>query len=114
MSTNPSPEHALQAFKDQAGYDICVSNLGRLLIEQQFGKLELEAIYGPVVTTGVENDRLVGVVTLGERLFLTLVCSEKVMSRSESETLHEEAIHLLKRYCQLNGINPKISTMISE
>ena len=102
LSTNPSPDRALQAFEDQAGYDICVSNLGCLTIEQQFGELELEAIYGPVVTTGVENDRLVGVATLGERLFLTLVCSEKVMSRPESKTLHESATHLLKKAIDAN------------
>jgi len=52
--------------------------------------LELQAIYEPVVTTGVENDHLVGVA--GDRLFFTLVCSEKVMSRFEWKMLHEEAI----------------------
>lgn len=67
------------------------------MIAQQFGDLELQAIYGPVVTTGVKNDHLVGVATLGECLFFTLVCSEKVMPRFESKMLHEEAIHLLKK-----------------
>ncbi|MEH2071553.1 MAG: condensation domain-containing protein [Nostoc sp.] len=95
LSTNPSPDDALQVFKDQLDYDIAVSNLTRLTIAQQFGELELQAIYGPVVTTGVKNDRLVGVATLGNRLFFTLVCSEQVMLRSQTETLREEAIHLL-------------------
>jgi len=58
-------------------------------------RLELQAIYEPVVTTGVENDHLVG-VNLGSRLFFTLVCSEKVMSRFEWKMLHEEAIDLLE------------------
>jgi hypothetical protein len=96
LSTHPSPDDALQAFKDQLDYDIAVSNLTRLTIAQQFGELELQAIYGPVVTTGVKNDRLVGVATLGDRLFFTLVCSERVMLRSQAKTLQEEAIHLLK------------------
>ncbi|HEY9671568.1 MAG TPA: hypothetical protein V6D11_09010 [Waterburya sp.] len=49
---------------------IGVSTLTRLTIhQQQFGELELQAIYGSVVRTGVEKDRLVGVVTLGDRLF---------------------------------------------
>ncbi|MEG4491337.1 phthiocerol/phthiodiolone dimycocerosyl transferase family protein [Microcoleus sp. D3_18_C4] len=95
MSTNPSPDVVLQIFKDQWDYDVCISNLTRLMIQQQFGEVELQAIYGPVVTTGVENERFVGVATLGERLFFTLVCSELVMLRSQSKTLHEEAIHLL-------------------
>ncbi|WP_375506504.1 condensation domain-containing protein [uncultured Nostoc sp.] len=97
LSTDPSPDDALQAFKDQLDYDIAVSNLTRLTIAQQFGELELQAVYGPVVTTGVKNDRLVGVATLGDQLFLTLVCSERVMLRSQTKTLHEEAIHLLNK-----------------
>jgi hypothetical protein len=97
LSTHPNPDDALQVFKEQLDYDIAVSNLTRLTIAQQFGDLELQAIYGPVVTTGVKNDCLVGVATLGDQLFFTLVCSDKVMSRSESKTLHEEAIHLLKK-----------------
>jgi hypothetical protein len=95
ISTNPSPHDTLQVFEDQFKYDIAVSNLMRLPIEQEFGALELEAIYGTVVTTGVENDRLVGIATLRDRLFFTLVCSEEVMLRAESKLLHEKAIQLL-------------------
>lgn len=95
LSTFKSPDDALQVFKDQLDYDISVSNLMRLTIAQQFGELELQAIYGPVVTTGVKNDRLVGVATLGDRLFFTLVCSERMMLQSQTKTLHQEAIYLL-------------------
>ena len=95
LASNPSPDVALQVFTAQFDYDIAVSNLRRLSIEQQFPELELQAIYGPVVTTGVPTDRLVGVATLGDRLFYTLVCSELVMSRSQSELLLAEAIQLL-------------------
>lgn len=104
-STHPSPDVVLQAFKDQFDYDICVSNLTRLTIQQQFEDLELQAIYEPVVTTGVENDHLVGVATWGDRLFFTLVCSEKVMSRFEWKMLHEEAIDLLERAIETNQVN---------
>ncbi len=85
-----------QGFRDQLfDSDIGVSNhLTRLTIQQQYGELELQAIYGLVVRTGAEND--LGVVTLGDRLFVTLVSEESVMSRAQSNVLHEEAIHLLK------------------
>ncbi|KAB8318238.1 hypothetical protein SD81_017325 [Tolypothrix campylonemoides VB511288] len=96
-STHPSPDVVLQGFRDQLfDSDIGVSNLGRLTIQQQYGELELQAIYGPVVRIGAENDRLVGVATLGDRLFFTLVSEESVMSRAQTNALHEEAIHLLK------------------
>ncbi|MEH1841575.1 MAG: condensation domain-containing protein [Nostoc sp.] len=104
LFTNPSPDDALQAFKDQLDYDIAVSNLTRLTIAQQFGELELQAVYGPVVTTGVKNDRLVGVATLGDQIFFTLVCSERVMLRSQTKTLHEEAIHLLNEAIASNFV----------
>lgn len=78
-------------------YDICISNLTRLPIQQQYGVIELQAIYGPVVKTGVETDRLVGVATLGDQLFFTLVASELIMSRSQAKTLHDQAIHLLNQ-----------------
>ena len=104
LSTDLSPDDALQAFKDQLDYDIAVSNLTRLTIAQQFGELELQAVYGPVVTTGVKNDRLVGVTTLGDRLFFTLVCSEGVMLRSQTKKLHEEAIHLLNEAIAFNFV----------
>lgn len=108
LSTNPNPDNALQVFKDRSNYDLTVSNLTRLTIEQQFGELELEAIYGPVVTTGVDNERLVGVVTLGERLFYTLICSEELILHSESKTLHEEAIHLLNEAVAANFVRVNI------
>ncbi len=81
-----------------------MSNLTHLTIEQQFGELELEVIYEPVVTTNVKNERLVGIVILGERLFYTLIYSEGVILHSESKTLQEEAIHLLNEAIAANLI----------
>lgn len=93
-STHPSPDVVLQGFRDQLfDADIGVSNLRRLTIQQQFEELELQAIYGPLVSTGAKHD--VGVVTLGDRLFVMLMSEESVMSPVQSKTLHEEAIHLL-------------------
>jgi hypothetical protein len=104
QSTNPSPAQVLQGLLEQVGYDVAVSNLTRLPIEQQFGELELQAMYGPVVVTGVENERLVGVATLGDRLFFTLVCSEEAMLRSEPNPLLKEAINLLNEAITLAKI----------
>ncbi|WP_341532088.1 condensation domain-containing protein (plasmid) [Nostoc sp. UHCC 0302] len=93
-STYPSPDVVLQGFQDQLfGSDIGISNLGRLTIQQQFGELQLQAIYGPIVRMSGKND--LGVTTLGEQLFFTLVSEESVMSRTQANTLYEEAIHLL-------------------
>lgn len=108
-STLPSPGIVLQAFKEHLGYDICVSNLTRLPIQQQFGAIELQAIYGPVVRTGVATDRVVGVSTLGDQLFSTFVCSELVMSRSQAKALHNEAIHLLNEAVQTYPVSSDLT-----
>jgi len=66
-----------------------VSNLTRLTIQQQFGELELQAIYGPLAGTGFENDRFVGVATLGNQLLSTFVCSEPLLSRFSFRRLRQ-------------------------
>lgn len=101
--SNPTPDAVLQGFKDQFDYDICISNLTRLTIGQEYGELKLQAIYGPVVRTGVESDRFLGVATLGNQLFFTFVAPKSVMKpfsfpenvSTQPETLLQEAIHLL-------------------
>lgn len=111
-STHPSADDALQAFKDQLDYDIAVSNLTRLTIAQQFRSLEIQAIYGPVVRTGVIHDRLVGVATLGDQLFFTLACSESLMSRIQMNTLQQEAMHLLHEATKLTVLPPSVDELM--
>lgn len=78
------------------GYDLLVSNLGRLNIPQQYGYLQLAAIYGPSATTHVESDRFVGVATLGDKMFFNLIYSESDISPAQIERLQQEAMQLLK------------------
>jgi Condensation domain len=77
------------------GYDVLVSNLGRLNIPRQYGHLQLAAFYGPSATSHFENDRFVGVATLGDQMFFSLVYSESDISPTQIERLQQEAMQLL-------------------
>jgi NRPS condensation-like uncharacterized protein len=70
---NPSPEFVHRLFTKRCSSDVMVTNLGRLSIPQQYGNLFLSAVYGPIVLSGFEQERVCGVVTLGDRLFFTIV-----------------------------------------
>lgn len=95
IDTLPSSQAIVQGMQQQHGYDLLVTNLGRLNFGQQFGSLEIESLYGPAVMAGVEQERVVGVATLGDRLSLT-VCSPSIStSDSEASIFLAEALQIL-------------------
>jgi NRPS condensation-like uncharacterized protein len=79
----------------ESDYDVLVSNLGRLNIPKQYGHLQLTAFYGPSATSHFKNDRFVGVATLGDQMFFSLVYSESDISPIQIERLQQEAMQLL-------------------
>ncbi|MEG4207174.1 condensation domain-containing protein [Microcoleus sp. Pol7_A1] len=93
LSTQPDPQIVYQQMAQKG--DLCVTNLGRLNIPQEFGSLSLEAIYGPIVQSS-ENIKIVGVTTLGGKMFLTLTFSDSVWPRSLAEQIKREAIEQLQ------------------
>ncbi|HIK04215.1 MAG TPA: hypothetical protein IGS40_05805 [Trichormus sp. M33_DOE_039] len=95
MAANPNPEMVLQLFKKYYGFDLMVTNLGRLNLPQQFGELQLPALYGPAVMMGVENERVLGVTTLGNQIFFTFVYAES-LSSTTTPHLPELAIKLIE------------------
>lgn len=95
MSTNPSPNQIKKMLTEANSYDVMVSNLGRLNISQQFGQIQLQAIYGPVVMTHIKNYHMVGVATLGDRMFFTFVYFEPEMVSAEAVRLQQAAMRKL-------------------
>jgi hypothetical protein len=78
-------------------YDIRVTNLTRLNIQPQLGQLQLKAIYGLAVTTGIESDRVVGVATLGDTMFFTFTYFEPEMQPAEAVKFQQAAMQQLKK-----------------
>ncbi|MHC5674438.1 phthiocerol/phthiodiolone dimycocerosyl transferase family protein [Nostoc sp.] len=93
LSTQPDPQIVYQQIAQKG--DLCVTNLGCLNIPQEFGSLYLDAIYGPIVQSS-ENIKIVGVTTLGGKMFLTLTFSESVLPRLLAEQIKSEAMQQIK------------------
>jgi hypothetical protein len=80
-----------------------VSNLGRLTIPQQYGELQLAAVYSPSIFNHFDLDLVVGVTTLGSRMFFSLTYSECIagdprsgFSVAQIEQFQQTAMQLLQ------------------
>jgi NRPS condensation-like uncharacterized protein len=83
---------ALDEFASQPiGYDFSITNLGRLDFPVRYGPLRLEAMYGPAVNTS-EQERTVGVTTIGGRMFFTLAFRDFVLDPATAEQLKARAM----------------------
>src|SRR5258708_17311184 len=70
----------------RAEYDFSITNLGRLDFPVTYGALTLQAIYGPVINS-VIDETIVGVPTVGGKLTFSLVSRPRMMSRSTTDTI---------------------------
>ena len=72
-------------------YDFSITNLGRLDFPVRYGPLRLEAMYGPAVNTS-EQERTVGVTTIGGRMAFTLAFRDFVLDPAAAEQLKARAM----------------------
>ncbi|OUL18131.1 hypothetical protein BV378_37400 [Nostoc sp. RF31YmG] len=98
LATNPSPSQVKQAFDDGYSHEVLVSNLGRLNIPQQFGNIQLQAIYGPAVATYMKNERFIGVATVGNQMFFTCTYLESEILSAEAVQLQQAAMQQLNHF----------------
>lgn len=96
IAIHPNPDMVLNTFIQKHHSDLMVTNLGRLNLPNEFGKFKLEALYGPVVMSGFEPERTVGVATLGDRLFFTFLHSTSY-SNTKMSRLPEHTIQLIEQ-----------------
>jgi NRPS condensation-like uncharacterized protein len=88
-------EDAVKMIETVNENDILVTNLGRLTIPQQYGELQLAAVYGPSLMTHMDQDLVAGITTLNDQMFFSLVYSEFNISNSQIEELQQKAMELL-------------------
>ncbi|HEY9610171.1 MAG TPA: hypothetical protein V6C93_12455, partial [Allocoleopsis sp.] len=91
----PAAETVCQVLQQPSDYDLVVTNLGRLPFGRQFGSLQIEAIYGPAILNGAENEQLVGVMTLGDQLSITVSNPSTTTSEVEANAGLADALNLL-------------------
>jgi NRPS condensation-like uncharacterized protein len=95
LSTSPSHKEAVEMMDAVNEHDFLISNLGKLDIPEEYGKLKLVAIYGPSLMSHVDRDLIVGVMTFRDRMSLTITYSESFFTKSEIRQLQEKAMELL-------------------
>ena len=77
----------------QISYGYALTNVGRFDIPTSYGPLELEAVYGPLFFSDVE-EKMVGVITVGGRLSFLHASSEPVVG--DATRLQEAAMRHLE------------------
>jgi NRPS condensation-like uncharacterized protein len=95
MSTAPSHNDVVSMMEGVNDNNVLVSNLGQLGIPQQYGGLQLTAVYGPALTGHIDQDLIVGVATLCDQMFLTLVYPESDISSAKIKQIQQKAMDLL-------------------
>jgi len=71
MATRPSVHDAAEYLSAVLAFDLLLSNLGNDPIPSAYGRLKLNALWGPMVTSGFSDDQVVGVCTVDGVLRLT-------------------------------------------
>ena len=77
----------------QTTYGYAITNVGRFDIPMSYGSLELEAVYGPLFYSDVE-EKMLGVITVGGRLSFFHVSRKSVIN--DATLLRDTAMHYLK------------------
>ena len=67
---------------DHTNYGYSITNVGRIDIPNRYGDLELDAVYGPLLYSDV-NEKTVGVVTVAGKLTCTITYNEKHVSEND-------------------------------
>ena len=74
-------------------YGYALTNVGRFDIPTTYGPYRLEAVYGPLFYSDVE-EKMVGVITVGGRLSIILACNESVVG--DATRIKEAAMRYLE------------------
>ena len=93
LSTKPDALKLRQYLKELIGSDLTVTNLGRLDFPIQFGSLHLQQLY--ITVSGIAPI-IVGVVTLGGRMFVTCRNLEMIVPQACAQRINQQAIKQLR------------------
>ena len=63
MTKDMDVETAAQISAGAFARDLMVSNLGQMPYESEFGKLKLEAVWGPTALQGLDGEQNIGIAT---------------------------------------------------
>lgn len=81
---------------NQTSYGFSITNVGRVNIATEFGPRKIEAVYGPVIYSDV-NEKVVGVTTVSGRMTFSLTCNAEAPGLAVAERIAEGAMSHLER-----------------
>ncbi|MCP4136978.1 MAG: hypothetical protein GY754_38780, partial [bacterium] len=82
------------------GYSI--TNVGRVNINTEYGNRKLEAVYGPLLYSDV-NEKVVGITTVGGRLTFSMSCGADNVGREVIDKIREQVMQLIREECIISG-----------
>lgn len=81
-------------FSGPVKYDFSITNLGRIVIPERSGDLQVEAFYGPLVNSS-PYERTVGVSTLAGQMSISFIFRPSIMSVADGRLLMDCALEIL-------------------
>ena len=76
-------------------YGYAITNVGRVSIPTTYGQYELDAVYGPLVYSDV-NEKTIGITTVGDKASFLMSFNEANVGRQTAEAIRDVAMkHLL-------------------
>lgn len=80
---------------DKVSYGYAITNVGRVDIPTSYGDLQVEAVYGPLVYSDV-NEKTVGVITVGNRATFWMSYNEDVIDSGTATQIRDLVQELLR------------------
>jgi NRPS condensation-like uncharacterized protein len=80
---------------DKVNYGCVITNVGRVDIPTAYGDLQLDAVYGPLVYSDV-NEKTVGVITVGKRITFWMSYNESIIDSVTATKFRDAAKELIK------------------
>lgn len=80
---------------DKTSFGYSITNVGRMDIQTNFGSRKLEAVYGPVIYSDV-NEKVVGITTVDGRLTFSMTSGAVEVGNKVLQQIRDRVISLLK------------------
>jgi NRPS condensation-like uncharacterized protein len=80
---------------NRVSFGAAITNVGRVDIPTRYGDLELDAVYGPLVYSDV-NEKTVGVITVGNRMTFAMSHNIDVVDVDTASELRDRIVELIK------------------
>lgn len=80
---------------DTVNFGFAITNVGRVDIPTTYGDLQLDAVYGPLVYSDV-NEKTIGVITVGKTATFAMSYDESIVDTTTATQFRERTVELLK------------------